>query len=120
VLVGDGGMDAVILQNKAIESHFETREVSRYVYSESGATFNHGSPVKLAQKGFDGLVWASTNPLYDGGAVYGNAGAHGGDMSKSLVMAEILHREKGLLSMNAEQMEYSYRSSILKRSPGLL
>ena len=117
VLVGDGGMDAVILQNKAKKVIFETRENRPVVYAESGATLI--TVVReAAQKGFDGLVWASTIPGTVGGAVYGNAGAHGGDMSKSLVMAEILHRDKGILSMNAEQMEYSYRSSILKRSPG--
>jgi UDP-N-acetylmuramate dehydrogenase len=117
ILVSDLGVDRVILLNKAKKIVFEKIEGQPVVNAESGATL-----VTLvreaAQKGFDGLVWASTIPGTLGGAVYGNAGAHGADMSCSLVMAEILHREKGMLSMNAEQMQYSYRSSMLKRSPG--
>ena len=107
----------VILQNKAKKVIFESRNDQSVVKAESGATLIT-IVREAAQKGFNGLVWASTIPGTLGGAVYGNAGAHDGEISKSLVMAEILHREKGLLSMNAEQMEYSYRSSVLKRSPG--
>jgi len=117
VLVGDGGLDAVVLHNKAKEISFKEIDGQPVVYAESGATLI--TVVReAAQRGLDGLVWGSTIPGTVGGAVYGNAGAHGGDMSKSLVMAEILHRDKGLLSMRAEQMDYSYRSSVLKRTPG--
>lgn len=117
VLISDQGLDAVVILNKAKAIHFETLSDQSVVYAESGATLATVAR-EAAQKGFDGLVWASTIPGTLGGAVYGNAGAHGGDMSRSLVMAEILHRDKGRLSFSAEQMEYAYRSSILKRSPG--
>jgi UDP-N-acetylmuramate dehydrogenase len=117
LLVSDRGIDAVILQNKTKTIIFQTHAGQPVVYAESGTTM-----ITLARaavlKGFDGLVWASTIPGTLGGAVYGNAGTHESDMSKSLVMAEILHREKGRLSLTVEQMEYSYRSSVLKRSPG--
>jgi len=117
ILVSDQGVDRVILLNKAKKIVFENLEGQSVVNAESGATLVT-IVREAAQKGFDGLVWASTIPGTLGGAVYGNAGAHGADMSCSLVMAEILHREKGMLSMNAEQMQYTYRSSMLKRSPG--
>lgn len=117
VLVSDQGVECVILQNKAKKFVFETLKGQPVVNAESGATLVT-IVREAAQKGFDGLVWASTVPGTLGGAIYGNAGAHGSDMSQTLVMAEILHREKGMLSMNAEQMQYAYRSSILKRSPG--
>jgi len=117
LLVSDQGVDVVILHNKAKKFVFENLEGQPVVNAESGATLVT-IVREAAQKGFDGLVWASTIPGTLGGAVYGNAGAHGSDMNHSLVMAEILHREKGMLSMSAEQMQYAYRSSILKRSPG--
>ena len=117
LLVSDQGVDVVILHNKAKKFVFENLEGQPVVNAESGATLIT-IVREAAQKGFDGLVWASTIPGTLGGAVYGNAGAHGSDMNHSLVMAEILHREKGMLSMSAEQMQYAYRSSILKRSPG--
>jgi len=117
LLVSDQGIDAVILQNKANTVIFQTHAGQPVVYAESGATLITVVR-KAAEKGLDGLVWASTIPGTLGGAVYGNAGAHGSEMSQSLLMAEILHREKGRLSFSAEQMEYSYRSSVLNRSPG--
>jgi len=117
VLFSDQGVDSVIIQNKTKTVIFQTHAGKPVVYAESGTTLTTLAR-KVADKGFDGMVWASTIPGTLGGAVYGNAGAHGSDMSKSLLMAEILHREKGRLSFNAEQMEYSYRSSVLKRSPG--
>ena len=52
-----------------------------------------------------------------GGAVYGNAGAYGSDLSTNLVLAEILHPTQGRLEWSAEQMQYDYRTSTLKRQP---
>jgi UDP-N-acetylmuramate dehydrogenase len=62
-----------------------------------------------------GLEWAATVPGTVGGAVYGNAGAHGDDMRTNLVVAEILHRSSGRSQWTCEQMGYSYRSSALKQ-----
>jgi UDP-N-acetylmuramate dehydrogenase len=53
-----------------------------------------------------------------GGAVYGNAGAFGSNTQASLLLAKILHRTKGYLSLTSEGMGYAYRSSALKRQPG--
>jgi UDP-N-acetylmuramate dehydrogenase len=61
-----------------------------------------------------GLEWASTIPGTVGGAVYGNAGAHGSDMQSSLLLAEILHPQKGREWCPVEQMGYQYRNSTLK------
>ncbi len=49
-----------------------------------------------------------------GGAIYGNAGAYGGDMNGSLLLAEILH-PTGKELWSVERMQYQYRSSLLKR-----
>ncbi|KAF0111098.1 MAG: UDP-N-acetylmuramate dehydrogenase [Chloroflexi bacterium] len=117
VLVSDAGVDAVVLQNRAKSISFETINAQPVILAESGANLGTVSR-EAAQKSFTGLEWASTIPGTLGGAVYGNAGAHGGEMSGNLILAEILHREKGRLSFDTEQMGYSYRSSILKRQPG--
>jgi UDP-N-acetylmuramate dehydrogenase len=46
--------------------------------------------------------------------VVGNAGAHGGDMAGSLVVAEILHRIQNRQMWTVEGLEYRYRGSKLK------
>ena len=50
--------------------------------------------------------------------MYGNAGAHGSDMSANLVLAEILHRKGEKVERTAGQMKYGYRTSLLKQTPG--
>jgi UDP-N-acetylmuramate dehydrogenase len=61
------------------------------------------------------MEWAVSIPGTIGGAVYGNAGAYGADMAQNLVLVEILHRKNGKETWPVEQMDFSYRSSKLKR-----
>lgn len=116
VLISDAGLDAVVIHNMAKNISVTVDDTQPFITAESGA--NLGTIARVAaQNGLTGLEWASTIPGSLGGAVYGNAGAHGGDMQHNLILANILHRNKGYLSLSAEQMEYGYRSSILKRDP---
>lgn len=119
VLVSDRGLRGVVLLNRARAIVFDEGSPSENrapsVWAESGALI--GSIARQAAiKGLSGFEWAATVPGTLGGAVYGNAGAHGGDMSDSLLLAEILH-PTGKESWSVERMEYSYRSSRLKQSP---
>jgi UDP-N-acetylmuramate dehydrogenase len=117
ILISDLGLEAVVVVNKAKAIEVLTSSDIPMVRAESGATLGTVAR-QAALKGYAGLEWASTIPGTLGGAIYGNAGAHKSDMSQNLVLADILHREKGRLSLDAGQMEYGYRSSILKRKPG--
>ncbi len=46
--------------------------------------------------------------------MYGNAGAFGSDMSENLIWAEVLTKN-GREKLTVEQMQYGYRTSVLKR-----
>lgn len=46
-----------------------------------------------------------------GGAIYGNAGAYGIEISEFLESVEVLHPEKGFLSYKKDELEYKYRNS---------
>ncbi len=117
VLVSDRGFNGVVLHNQARNITIDLESDPPLLVAESGAIL--GTVARQAGlNSLTGLEWASTIPGSLGGAVYGNAGAHGGDMQHSLLLANILHRNKGHLSLSSEQMEYSYRSSALKRAPG--
>ena len=117
VLFSDAGYDGVILLNRAKAIRINDDLEPPTIWAQSGA--NLGTLARQAAlRGLGGLEWASTIPGTVGGAVYGNAGAYGSDMSQTLVLAEILHRKLGKISWTASEMQYAYRSSILKRQPG--
>ncbi|GAP14273.1 UDP-N-acetylmuramate dehydrogenase [Longilinea arvoryzae] len=117
VLVSDQGLPGVVIVNRTRNIKIDTHTEPMSVWAESGA--NLGTVARqVALRGLSGLEWAATIPGSVGGAVYGNAGAFGGDMNGSLVLAEILHQKLGRQTWTVEQMAYSYRSSALKRNPG--
>jgi UDP-N-acetylmuramate dehydrogenase len=117
VLVSDDGLRGVALINRAREMRIDlgSSEEGRppSVWAESGALI--GTIARQAAiKGLSGFEWAATVPGTLGGAIYGNAGAHGSDMNASLILAEILH-PSGKEIWPVERLQYTYRSSALKR-----
>ncbi len=92
VLVSDQGVRGLVIVNRARNIRVDTHINPPTVRAESPGTV--------------------------GGAVYGNAGAYGSDVQHDLVLAEILHRSLGKQTWTCSQMEYGYRTSILKRQPG--
>jgi UDP-N-acetylmuramate dehydrogenase len=121
VLVSDAGVRGVVLLNRARQVRFDLDSSPPSVWAESGANFGRLAR-QAAKKGLSGLEWAAGIPGTLGGAVVGNAGAHGGDMAGSLLLAEILHHT-GHMQIHREtwhvpEMGFAYRSSRLKRQPG--
>src|SRR5512132_2051030 len=112
VLVSDKGVRGVVVLNRAKGVRFHNGEEPS-VTAESGVIFSNLAN-RCAAKGFARLEWAATVPGTIGGAVYGNAGAFGGDTSGDLIWAELL-TENGREKFTAEQLGYDYRTSILKR-----
>ncbi len=117
VLVADAGLRGVVVLNQAREVKFEVVEDVPRVWCESGAAF--GSVARrCVERGWTGLEWACTIPGTVGGAVVGNAGAHGGDVENSLQVADILQQNGRVERWQPERFEFGYRDSRLKRHPG--
>ena len=116
VLVSDAGLRGVVVINRARQVRFNDATTPPSVWAESGANFG-ALARQAANRGLSGLEWAAGIPGTLGGAVVGNAGAFGGDMSGNLLLAEILH-PNGREHWPVERLEYAYRTSILKRQPG--
>jgi UDP-N-acetylmuramate dehydrogenase len=114
VLVSDRGVRGVVVINRARSVRLEAHSEPPYILAESGATLNDIAH-RAARAGLSGLEWAATVPGTLGGAVYGNAGAFGGDMAGALISIELLHRQTGNQTLSKEQLAYGYRTSILKR-----
>jgi UDP-N-acetylmuramate dehydrogenase len=126
VLISDAGVRQVVILNKAKKIVFNQQSLNPTVWVESGANFGVLAR-KAATHGLSGLEWAAGIPGTVGGAIYGNAGAHGSDMSDNLWMAKILHligtsedEQHEILQEEwpAERFEFAYRTSSLKRDPG--
>ncbi|MCB2210083.1 UDP-N-acetylmuramate dehydrogenase [bacterium] len=114
LLVSDKGLDRVILHNRAHNLKIDTKSDSPSVMAESGAILGTVAR-QSALRGLSGMEWGAPVPGTVGGAIYGNAGAHGSDTAESLEMATILHAEQGIQDWPVEKLGYQYRSSILKR-----
>jgi UDP-N-acetylmuramate dehydrogenase len=129
VLVSDDGVRGIVLLNQARKVKFDLETDPPRVWAASGSNFGLVARMAAA-RGLAGLEWAAGIPGTIGGAVTGNAGAHGGDIAGNLVLAEILHREqKDKRSDNGDQpmvviqreewpverLEFGYRSSRIKR-----
>ncbi len=114
ILVSDHGLDRVILLNRASKLEIDSDLESPSVLAESGAILGTVAR-QTARKGLSGMEWAAPIPGTVGGAIYGNAGAHGSDVASSLKVAKILHAEKGVEEWPVARLAYQYRSSILKR-----
>jgi len=124
VLVSDAGVRGVVLLNHARRVRFDLEAEPPEVWAESGANFGAVAR-QAASRGLSGLEWAAGIPGTVGGALVGNAGAHGGDMAGNVLLAEILHHEETMQEevihrerWSVEKMQYTYRSSIMKRQPG--
>lgn len=112
VLVSDKGFRGVVVLNRAKEVRFELGDRPQ-VWCEAGVVIANLAK-RCASKGLAGLEWSATVPGTIGGAVYGNAGAFGGDMTHNLIWAEMLTKN-GVEKFSLDQMGYGYRTSILKR-----
>jgi UDP-N-acetylmuramate dehydrogenase len=112
VLVSDRGFRGVVILNRAKEINFVEGD-QPYVIAESGATLTNIARMS-ALKGLGGFEWAATVPGTLGGAIYGNAGAHGGDMAHNLISVDLL-TDRGRETWMVDRMQYEYRSSVLKK-----
>ena len=116
VLVADAGFRGVVILNHAKGVRIEERG---QVVAESGvglATLAR----RCMNQGLSGLEWAVNVPGTVGGAVINNAGAHGGDMASSVRWVEVysLIDRPHVELWGVSQMQYDYRSSILKGDRG--
>jgi UDP-N-acetylmuramate dehydrogenase len=112
VLVSDRGVRGVVVLNRAKNVRFDKGSRPR-VHAEAGVVIANLAR-RAASHGLGGLEWAAAVPGTVGGAVYGNAGAFGGDMTANLIHAELL-TEQGRESWSVEKMGFGYRTSVLKR-----
>ncbi|WP_400163197.1 UDP-N-acetylmuramate dehydrogenase [Brevibacillus sp. TJ4] len=117
LLVRDRGIRGAVLKVAEGLSHCEFRGEEVCV----GAGY---SMIRLAmetgKRGLTGMEFAGGIPGTVGGAVYMNAGAHGSDLSRILIDAEILFEDGETKVLTNEEMSFSYRTSLLQKKKGIV
>lgn len=111
LLVRDGGIRGVVI--KLGEGLDYVKLDSEYVIAGAGHSFIKLATM-VAKRGLTGLEFAGGIPGTVGGAVYMNAGAHGSDVSRILHSAEILFDDGELAMLTNEELQFSYRTSLLQ------
>ena len=109
ILVSDAGMRGLVILNRARDIKFRTLRVK----CESGVILPTLAR-ECTERGLAGLEWAMGVPGTVGGAVVGNAGAHGGDIAQSLISANILDVGGNVRDWSAQELQFGYRTSVLK------
>lgn len=117
LLVSDKGVrGAVIRLGRAFE---EVRFEGETVHAGAAHSFIKLS-VLAGKEGLTGLEFAGGIPGTVGGAVYMNAGAHGSDVSRILISAEVLLESGEWLVMGKEDLQFAYRHSELQKTRGIV
>jgi UDP-N-acetylmuramate dehydrogenase len=118
ILVADAGMKGLVIMNKAKAVSYRHTGANVVCTVESGMNLSSLAR-QCITKGLGGLEWAIGIPGTVGGAVVGNSGAHGGDISHTLLAATIWEPGRGARIYSNEEMAYAYRDSILKQEQSL-
>lgn len=117
LLVRDRGIRGAVLKVTEGLSHCEFRGEEVCV----GAGY---SMIRLAMEtgkmGLTGMEFAGGIPGTVGGAVYMNAGAHGSDLSRILIDAEILFESGDMKVLTNDELNFSYRTSLLQQQKGIV
>jgi UDP-N-acetylmuramate dehydrogenase len=110
LLVSDHGVRGLVVANgcRAVRRH-----EGNVLWAESGANLA-GVARQAMRWGLAGLEWCVSVPGTVGGAVVGNAGAHGGCVADNLLRTTLLGPDGVLMEWPAARFAYGYRSSALK------
>jgi UDP-N-acetylmuramate dehydrogenase len=112
VVISDAGIRGLVVQNRAEEARVDG---DRY-HAESGLPMARAA-TETQKAGLTGLEFGLAIPGTLGGAVWGNAGAHDGDVAGVLESADVLLGDGTEARLSVEELELRYRDSRLKHHP---
>ncbi|MBU1699636.1 MAG: UDP-N-acetylmuramate dehydrogenase [Candidatus Eisenbacteria bacterium] len=118
ILISDRGFPGLVVRyrDRSIRLHVEEDGRSARLRAGANAALA-GTARAMAYRGWAGLEWAEGIPGTIGGAIVGNAGAFGGDISQVLLRLEILEKASKIIQWDPDRLSYGYRTSALKENP---
>ena len=110
LLVGDGGIRGVVLE---IGKQMSDIAIEGTVITAGAGAMLSSIASRAAAAELTGMEFASGIPGSLGGAVVMNAGAYGGEMKDILQKVTVLTPEGTVQTLSVEELELSYRHSII-------
>ena len=87
-----------------------------FIYADAGATLK--SVCNFARdRNLSGLEWAIGIPATIGGAVFMNAGAHGGEISNVVAMVDVITNDGKIKTLDHKQLKFAHRKSVFHTKP---
>ena len=121
ILISDRGIRGLVIENRCRQVRIDAppccefpRDDRPYLMAESGAAMA-GVARTSVRAGLTGLEWAVSVPGTVGGAVVGNAGAHGGEVKDNLDSVLLIDATGEVQEYKIADLAYAYRDSALKR-----
>lgn len=125
VLISDAGVRGLVIHNRCRTIRIDPapccvfpQDERPFLFAESGALLAGAARTSI-NAGLTGLEWAVSVPGTVGGAVINNAGAHGGEVKDNLWDVMLLDEDDDVQIVSAEELDYSYRHSSLKRGESI-
>lgn len=112
VLAPDEGMSGLVICLKDCLDGMEQLDGTQ-IRVMAGVTMSRAA-VFAANLGLSGLEFAHGIPGSVGGGVYMNAGAYGGEIGQVCTQVEVMDRSGNVRVLSGDEMEFSYRHSILE------
>ncbi|MEK4762855.1 UDP-N-acetylmuramate dehydrogenase [Viridibacillus sp. FSL E2-0187] len=111
MVVRDGGVRGIVLNFSKLDA---IRIDGTTVYAQAGALLKDVS-IAAAEATLTGLEFSCGIPGSIGGAMAMNAGAYGGEIKDVILQSTILTPTGEMLVLNKEQLDLSYRKSIISK-----
>ena len=112
VLAPDEGISGLVICLKDCLDGMEQLDETT-IRVMAGVTMSRAA-VFAANLGLSGLEFAHGIPGSIGGGVYMNAGAYGGEICQVCTEVEVMDRQGNTRILSGEQMQFSYRHSLLE------
>jgi UDP-N-acetylmuramate dehydrogenase len=117
LLVSDSGVRGFVL---VLTGEFDRFEVEGTIVRAGGGYDLPKLAAKVAKMGLGGLTFACAIPGTVGAGLVINAGAHGGDMSKTVRSATVIWPDGREERLSPEEIGFGYRSSRLQGTPAIV
>lgn len=113
LLVGDKGYKGVIIQ---IYKNFDWIKIDKNIVTAGAGVMLSRLATQAAEHNLAGLQGECGIPGTLGGAVTMNAGAYGYEIKDYIISATVLNQEGEIFTLNKEELQLSYRTSIVQKN----